>query len=100
MLQVWITRRGDVDVLEVREAPDPRPALGETLVAVWSAVNPEDDYVGKRVTLKITGMQARTADAVDTFHALVQKLDPRIEGDSLTIDGLLVMDYPIIVRFR
>jgi NADPH:quinone reductase-like Zn-dependent oxidoreductase len=34
MKQIWITKPGDVDVLEIREAPDPAPAEGEVRVAV------------------------------------------------------------------
>ena len=37
MRQVWITRRGGPDVLEVREAPDPRPGPGEVLIKVAAA---------------------------------------------------------------
>ena len=38
--------------------------------------------------------------AVDTFHALTQKLSFRRDGGSIVIDGLLVMDYRIIVKLR
>lgn len=34
MRQIWITKPGDVDVLEIREAPDPEPADGEVRLAV------------------------------------------------------------------
>jgi NADPH:quinone reductase-like Zn-dependent oxidoreductase len=34
MRQIWITRPGDVEVLELRDAPDPRPGPGEVLVDV------------------------------------------------------------------
>jgi len=37
MRQVWITRRGGPDVLEVREAPDPSPGPGEVLIRVAAA---------------------------------------------------------------
>jgi NADPH:quinone reductase-like Zn-dependent oxidoreductase len=37
MRQVWITRRGGPEVLEVREAPDPSPGPGEALVRVAAA---------------------------------------------------------------
>ena len=37
MRQVWITRRGGPDVLEVREAPDPTPGPGEVLIRVSAA---------------------------------------------------------------
>jgi NADPH:quinone reductase-like Zn-dependent oxidoreductase len=32
--QVWITRRGGPEVLQVREAPDPEPAAGEVRIRV------------------------------------------------------------------
>ncbi|HTE56071.1 MAG TPA: medium chain dehydrogenase/reductase family protein [Kofleriaceae bacterium] len=37
MRQVWITRRGGPEVLEVREAPDPEPGPGEVRVRVAAA---------------------------------------------------------------
>lgn len=40
MRQVWITRKGAPEVLEVREAPDPEPASGEVRVrALRSGIN-------------------------------------------------------------
>jgi len=72
----------------------------ETLVAVWSAVPPDDNCVAKRVSLRIQGATGRRIEAVDTFHALVQKIKPRRVGDTVVIDGLLVPDYPIVVRVK
>jgi NADPH:quinone reductase-like Zn-dependent oxidoreductase len=37
MRQIWIPRYGGPDVLEVREAPDPRPAAGEVRIRVAGA---------------------------------------------------------------
>ncbi len=37
MRQVWITRRGGPEVLQVREAPDPRPGEGEIRIRVAAA---------------------------------------------------------------
>ncbi len=40
MRQVWITRRGEPDVLALREAPDPVPAAGEVRIRVaYAGVN-------------------------------------------------------------
>lgn len=71
---------------------------GETLVAVWSAVPPDDNYIAKRVSLRIEGVTGRRIEAVDTFHALVQKIEPKRDGNGIVIDGLLVPDYPIVIR--
>lgn len=73
---------------------------GEMLVAVWSAISPQDDYVGKRVSVKIANAAGKSVDAVDTFHALVQKIEAKTDGDEMVIDGLLAMDYPVILRIR
>lgn len=37
MRQIWIPRTGDVNVLEVREAPDPQPGPGEVRIKVDAA---------------------------------------------------------------
>jgi len=37
MQQVWITRTGGPEVLEIRDAPDPRPGQGEVLIRVEAA---------------------------------------------------------------
>ena len=37
MRQVWITRTGPPEVLQVREAPDPEPKAGEVIVRVRAA---------------------------------------------------------------
>ena len=73
---------------------------GEMLVAVWSATSPQDDCVGKRVSVTIANAAGKSVDAVDTFHTLVQKIDAKTDGDAMVIDGLLAMDYPVIVRIR
>ena len=37
MKQIWITKAGDPDVLELREAPDPEPGAGEVRIRVEAA---------------------------------------------------------------
>jgi hypothetical protein len=94
---VKATATGDAPELMCRAL---RGRNGELLVAVWSAVKPEDDYSGKRVTLRIEDVRANDVDAVDTLHALTQKIKAREEGGALVVDGLLAMDYPVIVRVK
>jgi len=74
---------------------------GELLIAIWSAINPlEDDYQGKRVSLSMKASQVTSIEAIDTFHALTQKVDFLLQKSNIVMDGLLVMDYPIIIRIR
>lgn len=86
------------------EVPDLRCEVlrgrdGETLIALWCASNPVDEFKPARVTLTVD-RPAHSADAVDTFHCLVQKLNTRHEAGSTVIDDLLVTDYPVIVRVK
>jgi len=76
-----------------------RGAGGETLVAVWSAVAPQDDYGAKRVTLRIES-SARIAELIDPLHSVVQKAVVKRDGKIAVIEGVLAPDYPIIVRLR
>jgi hypothetical protein len=95
--KIKATAVGDAPELVCRAL---RARDGELLVAVWSAVKPDDDYAGKRATLKIKGESAKDVDAVDTLHAVVQRIRAQEEGGALIVNGLLVMDYPVIVRVR
>ena len=94
---VKATAKGDVPELqcEVLAGRD-----GETLIAIWCATPPADDFSARRISLKIDRGDAKSADAVDTFHGLVQKLNFKTEGSSIMIEGLLAPDYPVIVRVR
>ncbi len=74
-------------------------AEGETLVAVWSAVPPQDDYGAKHVTLWIES-PARNAELIDPLHSVVQKAVVKREGKMAVIEGVLTPDYPIIVRLK
>ena len=76
-----------------------RGAGGETLVAVWSAVPPQDDYGARRITLQIES-PARKAELIDPLHSVIQKAVVRREGKKAVIEGVLTPDYPIIVRLR
>ena len=76
-----------------------RGAGGETLVAVWSAVPPQDDYEAKRVTLRIES-PASKAELIDPLHSVVQKAVVKREGRTAVIEGALVADYPVIVRLK
>jgi hypothetical protein len=73
---------------------------GEILVAVWSAIPPQEDYEGKHISLNVAVADPKLVEAVDTLHAIIQGIRYAKTGDGIRIDGLLVPDYPIIVRIR
>ena len=76
-----------------------RGAGGETLVAVWFAVPPQDDYEPKPVTLRIESAASK-AELVDPLHSVVQKAVVRREGKAAVIEGVLAADYPVIARLK
>jgi hypothetical protein len=76
-----------------------RGAGGETLVAVWFAVPPQDDYEPKPVTLRIESAASK-AELVDPLHSVVQKAVVRREGKAAVIEGVLAADYPVIARLN
>lgn len=75
-------------------------ANGEKLAVVYVASPPTDDCTGKPVSLRIGIPGVRSVEAVDTLHALVQKLSFREDSGGIVIDGLLVTDCPIVLTIK
>ena len=59
MRQIWISRAGGPDVLEVREAPDPVPGEGEVRIAVEAAGINFADLVARTAAMASTALSAR-----------------------------------------
>ncbi len=72
------------------------------LVALWSALNPGqgDAYEGVHVKVRITVPDVKRVTAVDTLQCLTQQLEAHYEGDELIVDGVLVMDYPLVLKLE
>ncbi len=86
MTQIWITRAGDERVLELREAPDPRPGPGEVLIDVravgvnfadimarmgmYSDAPPIPCVVGYEVTGIVTDIGIGVSDVAPNDHVL------------------------------
>ncbi len=71
------------------------------MVILWRDVEPQPvgNDPGVPVTITLAGFAGRPATGVDVLHGFEQRLITSDEGGNLVIRGLLVKDYPIIVRF-
>ncbi len=73
---------------------------GETLITLWCATAPTDDFAPKPVTLRLPHAKPKSVDAVDTLHSVVGKLSWTWEDGSLVIPDVNARDYPLIIRIR
>jgi parallel beta-helix repeat protein len=71
---------------------------GGHLVALWTDGIGVDDDPGISATLTIPGFSGQTATGIDVLYGFEQKLITSSEGNNMVIHGLLVKDYPIILR--
>ena len=71
---------------------------GSCYIAVWN--DGEAGIVSKDTVCRITvnGMQAITAEAWDPFTSLKQSLMIDTSNGSTVLDGILLKDYPIIIK--
>jgi len=71
------------------------------MVILWRDVEPQPlaNDPGVPVTITLAGFAGRPATGVDVLHGIEQQLITSDEDSNLVIRGLLVKDYPIIVRF-
>ena len=69
------------------------------MVILWRDVEPLADDPGVPVTITLAGFAGRRVTGVDVLHGFEQQLITSDEDSNLVIRGLLVKDYPIIVRF-
>ena len=80
MKQIWITKAGKPEVLQIREAPDPKPGEGEILIKVQSAGINFADIMARLglyqdapdlpcvVGYEVSGIVEATGEGVDNVH--------------------------------
>jgi len=93
-------------VLEARAAGGPadlevRPMAraGETVVALWRPGRVADDCPGVPVDLRLPGRYGAVV-GYDCLSGCEQDLQYSSDGDSTWVRGVLVRDYPLLVRVR
>jgi hypothetical protein len=73
---------------------------GERLIALWRRVPAEDASPGEVCDVVLADTTAQEIEAIDTLNGRVQKLQVRTEGNTVTIPGLVLRDYPLMLRLR
>jgi hypothetical protein len=71
---------------------------GDRMLAVWTDGIAQDEDPGVPATITFPGLVAGRATGIDVLHGFEQNLVFEIDSGNTTIRGLLVKDYPILVR--
>jgi len=72
---------------------------GDSLFALWTNGVAVDHDPGVRATIVFPGLSASKVIAIDVLHGYEQELIFEMVDGNLVIRNLLVLDYPIILRF-
>jgi hypothetical protein len=72
----------------------------EFMVAAWIPGYPSDGVAEAKSDVTLPGVQAKEAWVVDVLNGTAQKLMATSEAGSTVVKGVLVKDYPTLVRVR
>lgn len=73
---------------------------GDRMLAVWSDGAAVDDDPGVEATITLPGFAAEAVTGIDVLHGFEQELVSTMEAGDLVVPGVLVKDYPTILRLR
>ena len=76
----------------------PMACPGEQVLALWLLGIPVDDKAGQPVDIRMPGRHTRVV-GYDCLSGCEQELASEIDGDDTVVRGVLVRDYPLLVRF-
>jgi hypothetical protein len=71
---------------------------GDRMLAVWNDGIAKDEDSGVPTTITFPGISAASVSGTDVFHGFVQQLAFKIDGNDTIVRGLLVKDYPVLIR--
>jgi len=71
---------------------------GEKLLAIWTDGAAVDDDPTTEATLTLQGLADERITGIDVLHGLEQELRSSLQDGVVIIRGLLVRDYPLILR--
>jgi hypothetical protein len=73
---------------------------GTRIVALWQKIPGEDDCPGAAVDVRIPSVETTRVVGIDILNGSEQELGAEIGDNSTTIKGLIVRDYPAIIRLE
>jgi hypothetical protein len=76
----------------------PMGCPGEQVLALWLPGIPVDDKAGQPVDIRVCGAYTRVV-GYDCLSGCEQELASETDGDDTSVRGVLVRDYPLLVRF-
>ncbi|MBI4552111.1 MAG: discoidin domain-containing protein [Candidatus Latescibacteria bacterium] len=71
---------------------------GTLLVALWAAGTGGDQFPDIRADVVLPGLQCERAAGIDTLNGVEQELEVSIQGADTTLTGMLIKDYPVVLR--
>ncbi len=71
---------------------------GDRLVSMSLAGNSHDTSPDYLTDIRIPGKSFRRAVGIDVLNGTEQELEASVEGDGTTLRGMLVKDYPVVLR--
>jgi hypothetical protein len=71
---------------------------GEKLLAIWTDGAAVEDDPGIPLTLTFPDFSAERVTGIDVLDGVEQQIVTEDEGGNLVIHGLLVKDYPVVLR--
>ena len=72
---------------------------GDKLLAIWVDDAAVDDDPGIPIDLTFPDFSAQRVTGLDALNGIEQQIVTEEEDGNLVIRGLLVKDYPIIIKF-
>ena len=71
---------------------------GDRLLAIWIDGIAQDEDPGVPATIRFPGLVATSVTGIDILYGFQQELDFQVEDDATVVRGVLVRDYPTLIR--
>ena len=71
---------------------------GDLMVALWLPGDAVDDHPGETTDVSLPGVRAKRVVGIDTLNGYRQDLEFDREDDTTVVTGLVIRDYPLLLR--